>query len=105
MRHAAGWPQVPQIVDVPIEHEVRVPVQVPQIQTVQRQVPVPQIIDQYVDVQVPQHVQVEVPVDVPGEVTMQRQIPRPVQARGTRALGLKARRDCSTDDSIKVIVL
>ena len=30
---------VPQIVDVPVEHTVQVPVQVPQVQTVQRQVP------------------------------------------------------------------
>ena len=37
--HAAG--EVPQIIDVPVEHVVHVPVHVPQIQTVQRQVPVP----------------------------------------------------------------
>ena len=30
---------VPQIVDVPIEQVVHVPVQVPQVQTVERQVP------------------------------------------------------------------
>ena len=44
-----------------------------------RQVPVPQIIDQYVDVQVPQPVHVEVPVDVPVDQIIERQVPRTVQ--------------------------
>jgi len=40
---------------------------------------VPQIIDQYVDVQVPQPVHVEVPVDVPVEQIIERRVERIVQ--------------------------
>jgi len=71
-----GGGGVPQIVEVPMEHEVRVPVQ---IQTVQRPVHVPQIIDKYVDVQVPQPGHVKVPVAVPVEVVVERRVERMVE--------------------------
>lgn len=60
-----------------VEHVVHVPVQVPQIQTVERQVPVVQYVDVPVDVPVQVPVEVQVPVDVPQYVDVPRHVPVP----------------------------
>ena len=47
MSDEQSWCERRQIIDVPVEQVVQVPVHVPQIQTVQRPVHVPHVVDQY----------------------------------------------------------
>ena len=71
---------VPEIIEVPIEKEIRVNVNVPRIQRVERPVPGPlNIVDVEVEVKVPKPVQVPHYIDVPVPREVVKEIPVPRQ--------------------------